>query len=407
MTDFPPVEEQLKEIARGTVDLIEVGELRQRLQKSRETGRGLRVKLGIDPTSPDIHVGHTVVLRKLRAFQELGHHAVVIWGTATARLGDPSGRDKTRPQLTVEQVKSNLETYKQQIGEVLDVDAAEHRENGEWFDRMSFMDLVELLSRMTVARAIERDSFERRMKAGQPVSLHEIVYPLMQGWDSVEIDADIELGATDQLFNLLVGRDLLAQRGKPPQVCITLPLLEGLDGESKMSKSLGNYIGVHDAPSDMFGKVMSVPDKLMEKYFLLLTELPEEEVRRVLGGHPREAKGRLAREIVTWLHGREAAEAAGSEFVRVFRERGLPEDIPEFELPPDALRDGKVTVATAVARAGLTSSASEARRVMPQGGVKVDGKPVKDPNATLQGGRYLCQVGKRRFGYVVVPQSSK
>lgn len=402
-SSFPPVEDQLAAIRRGVVDFVDEASLRKRLERSAKTGKPLRVKLGIDPSSPDIHVGHTVVARKLRTFQDLGHQAVLIWGTATARVGDPTGKDKTRPQLDLTAVAKNLETYKAQIACAVDVDAAEHHENGAWFDEMSFMDGVRLLANMTVARAIERDSFEKRMKKGLPVSLHEIVYPLMQGQDSVEIRADVELGGSDQLFNLLVGRDLQNQAGQEPQICITMPLLEGLDGVQKMSKSLDNYVGVTDAATDMFGKIMSVPDALMEKWFTLLTEVRPEEVATLLAGHPREAKQRLGHEIVTWLHDEAAAQAASEEFDRVFRDKGKPDEIPEFTVDASALREGVVFVSTACAQAGLSKSASEVRRNMPGGGVKVDGEAVKDPSATLGPGRYLCQVGKRRFAYVVVP----
>ncbi|MDP6424701.1 MAG: tyrosine--tRNA ligase [Planctomycetota bacterium] len=402
MKNFPPIDEQIARLRRGTVDFVDEKELRKKLERSEKTGRPLRVKYGIDPSSPDIHLGHTVPLRRLREFQELGHTAVVIWGTATAMVGDPTGRDKTRPQLARDQVEANLETYKTQIGKVLDVERIEHRRNSEWFDEMGFMGAVELLSRMTVARAIERDSFEKRMKAGLPVSLHEIIYPLLQGWDSVAIEADVELGGSDQLFNLLVGRDFQQQEGQEPQVCMTTPIIEGLDGEKKMSKSLGNSIGVADAAVDMFGKVMSLPDALMEKYFLLLTEVPEAEVVQLLAAHPRETKVRLGKELVSWLHDPTAADEAAAEFDRVFKDRALPTDIAEITLPVDVLREGTVLVATAVARAGLAASGGEARRAMPSGGVKIDGEPVTDIKAALSPGRYLCQVGKRKFAYVTV-----
>ncbi len=400
---FPPVEEQLERIERGVVDLVSRDELVERLEASRASGRPLRVKLGIDPSSPDIHVGHTVVLRKLRTFQDLGHQAVLIWGTATAMVGDPTGRDKTRPQLTREEVLKNLETYKRQIGLVVDVEAAEHRENGEWFDEMRFPDVIRLLSNMTVARAIERDSFAQRMQKGLPISLHEVVYPLMQGYDSVMIEADVELGGTDQLFNLLVGRDLLERAGRKPQVCITLPILEGLDGSRKMSKSYGNYIGLFDPPAEMYGKVMSIPDELMEKYFTLLTEVPADEVRRLLAGHPREAKARLAFEITAEYHDEAAARAAAEEFDRVFRRHDLPSDVPEYEVPAAALRDGRISVAVAAHLAGLAGSGGEVRRAIKGGGVKVDGERIGDPRAVLDPGRHLVQVGKRRFAWIVVP----
>ncbi len=399
---FPTIEEQLEIILRGVVDCVTRDELVKKLEESRKEGRPLRVKLGIDPSSPDIHVGHTVQLRKLRAFQDLGHQAVVIWGTATAMVGDPTGKDKTRPQLTREGVYENLATYKAQISKIVDIEAAEHVENSRWFEGMNFMDGVKLLSRMTVARAIERDNFEKRMKAGQAIHLHEIIYPLMQGWDSVEVQADIELGGTDQLFNLLVGRDLQGQEKMPPQVCLTHPLIEGLDGVQKMSKSLGNAIGLTDEPSEMFGKIMSIPDSLMEKYFLLLTDLPVAQVEELLAGHPREAKVRLGMEVVKWLHSGEASEEARAEFDRVFKNKELPKNIPEIRLGEELLREGKIPVFLAAAKAGLAGSTSEARRILRGGGIRVDGEKVGDEKALLGKGRYLIQVGKRRLGYVTI-----
>ncbi len=400
---FPPLEEQLTRIKRGVVDLVTEEDLRRRLARSLEEGRPLRVKLGIDPSSPDIHVGHTVQLRKLRTFQECGHQAVIIWGTATAMVGDPTGKDKTRPQLSREQVLENLRTYREQIGKVVDVDLAEHHENGAWFDRFTFQDTIRLMSRMTVARVIERDSFQNRMSKGLPIGLHEIIYPLMQGWDSVEIRADIELGGTDQLFNLLAGRDLQQQVGQEPQLCLTMPILEGLDGVQKMSKSLGNTIGLNDDPVDMFGKVMSIPDSLMEKYFLLLTEVEEADLRELLAGHPREAKAELARRVTAWLHGAEASERAAREFDRVFRERERPTEIPEFEVPADALKEGRIQVAVAAHLAGLGSSGGEIRRAIKGGGVRVDGERIADPTHALGSGSYLLQVGKRRFVRLRIP----
>jgi tyrosyl-tRNA synthetase len=400
---FLPVDEQLARIARGTVDLVSRDELAQRLADSRKSGRPLRVKLGIDPSSPDIHVGHTVVLRKLRDFQELGHTAVVLWGTATAMVGDPTGKNKTRPTLTREEVEVNKRTYKDQVRRVLDMDRAEERENGEWFDRMSFMDGVRLSARYTVARILERDSFQERFSRGVPISVHELLYPLMQGHDSVELHADVELGGTDQLFNLLVGRELQKEAGQAPQVCVTTPLLEGLDGAQKMSKSLGNTIGVTEAPREMFGKCMSIPDALMAKYFTLLTDVGGRELEAVLAGHPRDAKVRLAREIVSVYHGAAAAGDAAAEFDRMFREGGLPDEIPEVAVTSGDLRGGTVLLALVLARAGFCKTNSDGRRLIEGGGVRVDGAVVGDPRATLQTGCYLVQSGKRHAARVVVP----
>lgn len=400
---FPPVEEQLRIIQRGTVDLIAEDELVQRLQRSRDTGKPLRVKLGIDPSSPDIHVGHTVVLRKLRDFQRLGHQIIVLWGTATAMLGDPSGRNKTRPQLSREDVDAHKQTYKAQVGNVLDMDAAEERENGEWFQDMHFMDCVKLAARYTVAQILERDSFMDRYKQGEPISIHEMLYPLMQGWDSVELVSDIEVGGTDQLFNLMVGRELQRQEGQQPQVCLTTPIIEGLDGSQKMSKSLGNYIGVAEPPQQMFGKAMSIPDALMEKYFTLLTDVDIAAVRKLLAGHPREAKVALAKSLVRDYHGNDAAERASQEFDRVFKEGGLPDEIPEVRIPKDALTDGSILLPNAMAKAGLCSTSSDGRRLIQGGGVKLDGEKVEDPKMSLSSGSYLVQAGKRKVARVTVP----
>jgi tyrosyl-tRNA synthetase len=400
---FPPVEEQLAVLQRGAVDLVHGHELAERLTDSRKTGRPLRVKLGIDPSSPDIHLGHTVVLRKLRDFQRLGHTAVVLWGTATAMVGDPTGRNKTRPPLTREQVDANKRTYRAQVGAVLDLAAAEERENGEWFHARSFMDCVALAGRYTVARILERDDFQKRHRDNLPISVHEFLYPLMQGWDSVELQADVELGGTDQLFNLMVGRELQKQAGQRSQICLTTPLLEGLDGVQKMSKSLGNYIGVTDPPREMFGKAMSVPDALMARWFTLLTDVDAASAQQLLAGHPRAAKVALAQALVTSYHGAAAATAAVAEFDRMFQQGGLPDQIDEVALPPALLRDGKVLLAAALAAAGLCASNSDGRRLLQGGGVKVDSVAVNDSNAVLAPGRYLLQSGKRKAVYVTVP----
>ena len=400
---FAPVKEQLRVIKRGTVDLIAEDELAERLQQSRDSGKPLRVKLGIDPSSPDIHVGHTVVLRKLRDFQRLGHQVIMLWGTATAMLGDPSGKNRTRPQLSRDLVDENQRSYKAQVGRVLDMAATEERENSEWFDDMSFMECVKLSGRYTVARILERDSFMDRYKKGDPISVHEMLYPLMQGWDSVELVADVEIGGTEQLFNLMVGRELQRQEGQRPQICVTTPVVEGLDGVQKMSKSLGNYIGVAEAPQEMFGKAMSIPDVLMEKYFTLLTDVEEVEIKKLLAGHPRDAKVALAKSLVRDYHGLDAAEHAIGEFNRIFKEGGLPDEIPVVEIPGDALKDGGILLPNAMAKAGLCSSSSEARRLIQGGGAKLDGDKVSDPKLVLSSGTFLLQAGKRKVARVTVP----
>ncbi len=400
---FAPVEEQLRVIKRGTVDLIAEDELAERLQQSRDSGKPLRVKLGIDPSSPDIHVGHTVVLRKLRDFQRLGHQVIMLWGTATAMLGDPSGKNRTRPQLSRDLVDENQRSYKAQVGRVLDMAAAEERENSEWFDGMNFMECVKLSGRYTVARILERDSFMERYKKGDPISVHEMLYPLMQGWDSVELVADVELGGTEQLFNLMVGRELQRQEGQRPQICLTTPVVEGLDGVQKMSKSLGNYIGVAEAPQEMFGKAMSIPDALMEKYFTLLTDVDEAQIKKLLAGHPRDAKVALARSLVRDYHGEAAADRAIQEFDRIFKEGGLPDEVPVVEIPKDALKDGGILLPNAMSQAGLCNSNSEARRLIQGGGVKLDGEKVSDPKAVLSSGTFLLQAGKRKAARVTVP----
>ena len=400
---FLPVEEQLAVLKRGAVEIKSEAELAERLQQSRDTGRPLRVKLGIDPSSPDIHLGHTVVLRKLRDFQRLGHQVIVLWGTATAMVGDPTGRNKTRPALTREQVEHNKQTYRQQVAKVLDVQAAEERENGEWFHRQSFMDCVALAGRYTVARILERDDFQKRYRAEQPISVHEFLYPLLQGWDSVELRADVELGGTDQLFNLLVGRDLQAQTGQTPQVCLTMPLLEGLDGSQKMSKSLGNYIGIAESASMQFGKLMKVPNELLKKYFLLLTDLPLAQVGGLLA-NPLDAKFALAAAVVTGYHGEAAASAARAEYDRIHQQGGLPDVLPEWRPAADIRRadDGRIALPTALAASGLASSSSEARRLVEGRGVRIDGVVVGDVKATVGPGSYVVQVGKSKAARWIV-----
>ncbi|MBL8731034.1 MAG: tyrosine--tRNA ligase [Planctomycetes bacterium] len=400
---FLPVDEQLQILERGVVDLVHRDDLRRRLEQSRTSGKPLRVKFGIDPSSPDIHLGHTVPLRKLRDFQRLGHRVIVLWGTATAMVGDPTGRNKTRPPLTREMVESNKQTYRAQVGAVLDVSNIEERENGEWFHRQSFMDCISLASRYTVARMLERDDFQKRHREQQPIAVHEFLYPLLQGWDSVELQCDIEIGGSDQLFNLLVGRDLQTQAGQTPQVCLTMPLLEGLDGAQKMSKSLGNYVGVAESASAQFGKLMRVPNALLEKYFLLLTDVPVAAVQPLLG-NPLEAKFALADAVVAGYHGVEAARAARAEYDRVHQQGGVPDDLPEWRPAADTRRlpDGRITLPTAIAAAGLAASSSEARRLIQGKGVRIDGAVVADVNAALGPGSYVAQVGKARAARLVI-----
>lgn len=396
---FPPVEEQLAVIKRGVVDLVDEEDLKKRLTASRDEGRPLRIKFGIDPSSPDIHLGHTVPLRKLRDFQMLGHTVIVLWGTATAMVGDPTGRNKTRPALTREDVEANKQTYRSQIGAVLDVDNIEERENGEWFLGQTFMDCVGLASRYTVARMLERDDFTKRYKGGLPISVHEFLYPLLQGWDSVELKCDVEIGGTDQLFNLLVGRDLQGQEKQAAQICLTMPLLEGLDGSQKMSKSLDNYIGVAESASVQFGKLMKAPNELIEKYFVLLTDVDKATYSELLP-KPLDAKFALAAAVVTNFHGADAATAARTEYDRVHKEGGVPDNLPEWT-PDDTVRrtdSGKIQFPTALAASGLAPSSSEARRLIQGKGVRIDGQVVTDVKAEFGPGNYVVQVGKSRAG---------
>ena len=366
--------------------------------------RPLRVKLGVDPSSADLHLGHTVVLRYLRRWQDAGHLPVFIIGAATAMVGDPTGKNKTRPQLTREQVAAHARTYLEQAALVLDMDRVEVVFNSDWFDGMGFMDAITLSARMTVARMLERDTFDTRYKAGQPISIHEFLYPLMQGHDSVQVRADVEIGGTDQTFNLLVGRDLMRDADQAPQVCITLPLLVGLDGTQKMSKSLGNAIGLTESPRDMFGKAMSVPDALMADWFRLVSTVEEARVTELLAGSPRAAKAALASNLVDQYHGKGAGAAASDEFDRIFRDKGLPDDIPETDLPTDLLAEDGIWIARVLTHVQLAPSTSAARRLVKEGGVRVDGEKVGDDQARLApGSDCLLQVGKRRFHRVRVP----
>jgi tyrosyl-tRNA synthetase len=409
---------QLELLLRGVVDCVQRDELEKRLRRSIASGKPLRVKLGFDPTSTDLHLGHAVVLRKLRQFQELGHHAVFIVGGATAQLGDPSGKDKTRPQLTREQVAANAQTYLDQAFKVVRRDetwsearragAIEVVDNSSWFSSFGFADFVRLASKTTVARMTERDNFAKRLKEGAPIGLHELLYPLLQGHDSVEVRADVELGGTDQLFNLLVGRDLQVDAGQAPQVCMTTAILPGLDGTHKMSKSLGNYVGLTFSADDVFGKVMSLPDAQMATWFELLTEEWRDAAARArtettIRERPRDAKVALATTITTWLHDAAAAAAAHARFDRVFRDKDLSADAPLVHVPKAEVPTGKLWVVALLVKLEFAATNGEARRLVQGRGVKLDGVVVEDEKLEVDLGReVLVQAGKRRFARVVL-----
>ncbi|MBC7107161.1 MAG: tyrosine--tRNA ligase [Firmicutes bacterium] len=394
-----PLATQLELIRRGVAEIIPEEDLVRKLERAIARREPLRVKLGLDPTAPDIHLGHTVVLHKMRQFQELGHQVIIILGDFTARIGDPTGRSETRKPLSAEEIEANAATYREQIFKVLDPERTRVVFNSQWLAPLTFADVIALAAKYTVARMLEREDFGRRFREGSPIGIHEFLYPLMQGYDSVALAADVELGGTDQKFNLLVGRGLQREYGQEPQVAITMPILEGLDGVQKMSKSLGNYVGITEPPGEMYGKIMSLPDELMVRYFELVTAVPTGEVRAIAEGlasgrlHPRDVKMRLAREIVTAYHSPEAAERAEAEFVRVFRHRDLPEEVPAFRVAP-----GRVWLPRLMVEAGLAPTTSEARRLIQQGGVKVDGIPVADPAAEIVPAEgMVIRAGKRRF----------
>lgn len=382
------VDEQMQLIRRGVDAVVPEEELRAKLKRSVETGRPLRVKYGIDPTGISVHLGHTVPLRKLRLFQELGHQAVLIIGNYTALVGDPSGRDQTRARLTPEQVTQNAIDYLRQISKIIDTDKAERHYNGDWFKKFDFLAVMKLCGSITMQRMLERDDFTKRVKGGIPIYLHECLYPLMQGWDSVEIRADVELGGSEQLFNLMVGRDLQRDASQEPQVCITLPILRGLDGQRRMGKSLGNYIGVGEEPYEQFAKVMSIPDGLMREWFELLTERSDEEITRLTDpgqGNPRDSKIQLGKDIVSFYHGPQGAEAAAAEWKHRFSERKDPTEIPEKDYPASELSDGKVWVCKLLVGLGLAASNNEARRAVEGGAVSVgpDRQKVTDTKANI------------------------
>lgn len=398
------VTRQLELIKRGAADIVPEEELACKIAESVKTGRPLKVKLGLDPSAPDIHVGHTVVLHKLRQFQLLGHEVQLIIGDFTGRIGDPTGKSETRKQLSEEDVKRNAETYQKQIFKILDPQKTTIYYNSSWLAPLNFADVVGLAAKITVARMMERDDFTKRFQSNQPISVHEFFYPLMQGYDSVALESDVELGGTDQKFNLLMGRTLQKEYGKAAQAALMLPLLEGLDGVNKMSKSLGNYIGIDEEPNEIYGKAMSVPDELMLKYYELATDISNEELaalREGLAGgsvHPRDAKMKLARTFVRMYHGEEAAAAAENHFVTVFQQRALPQDIEEAVIPAEELTEGKIRTAKLLTVLGLQSSASEARRSIQQGAVRLNEEKLLDPNGEIEPKTGdVLQVGKRKF----------
>jgi tyrosyl-tRNA synthetase len=404
------IEQQLAALRRGAEEIITEPELRAKLER----GKPLRVKLGIDPTAPDVHLGWAVVLRKLRQFQDFGHTACLIVGDFTAMIGDPTGRSKTRRQLPRDEVLAYVEKLKPQLFRILDPERTQLYYNADWLGKMSFADVIQLASKYTVARILERNDFAQRLATGQPLGMHEILYPLCQGYDSVAIEADVELGGSDQRFNNLVGRDLQREFGQEPQVVFLMPLLIGLDGKEKMSQSLGNYIGVSEPPDQMFGKVMSLPDELMTHYFVLCTDVPLEEVEamerdwRAGRVNPRDVKRRLAREIVALYHGQAAAERTDEQFMRIFSQREMPTEVPEMPIPKHLIReDSTLSLAALIAAIGLAPSNSEARRIMQGGGVELDGERIQNPNAHFTpdqlAGR-LLRVGKHRFARLLPPE---
>ncbi|MFM9905150.1 MAG: tyrosine--tRNA ligase [Pyrinomonadaceae bacterium] len=397
------LDEQLEFLKKGTVDVIREEDLREKLARAQKTGKPLRVKLGLDPTAPDIHLGHTVVIRKLKAFQDLGHTVIFLIGDFTGTIGDPSGKNVTRPPLSREEIDANAETYKRQMFKILDPEKTELRFNGEWLDKFTAADFVKLCAKTTVKQILERDDFTKRMAEEKPISLHELLYPLVQGYDSVALKADVELGGTDQKFNLLMGRNLQREFDQEPQVIITTPLLEGLDGVQKMSKSLGNYIGIEDAPNEMFGKIMSISDDLMWRYYELLTDLTLSEISNLKseisnGSNPRDIKVNLAKLIIADFHSKVDANAAEDDFVKRFVQKEVPDEVEERKIAASNYK-----LVDLLASVGLAASKGEARRLIEQGGVKIDGEKTTAANAEIKidANVILLQVGKRKFLRVI------
>ncbi|MCM8778961.1 MAG: tyrosine--tRNA ligase [Candidatus Omnitrophica bacterium] len=403
MKDIKDIEKELGLIKRGTVEIISEEELQEKLQFAYTRKKPLKIKAGFDPSAPDLHLGHTVLLRKLKLFQELGHIVYFLIGDFTARIGDPSGRSTTRRPLSKEEVEKNVLTYEQQIFKILERKRTKIVYNSSWCEKMKFEDILDLASRYTVARLLERDDFLKRYKENKPITLLEFFYPLIQGYDSVVLEADVEMGGTDQKFNLLVGRELMRDYGKSPQVIITLPLLEGTDGKEKMSKSLDNYIGINESPKDMFGKIMSIPDEIMPRYYELLTDLPLDSLKNM---HPREAKFNLAKEIVSQYYGKEKAEESAREFDRVFRMREIPQKMEVYRLPPEELKDNKIWIVKLMRLLNFASSNAEARRLISQGGVTINGERVTNPDLEIEViNPLVIKAGKLKFARVLPAQN--
>ena len=387
-------------IHRGAVEVLDENELESKLKRAIETGIPLRIKAGFDPTAPDLHLGHTVLIQKMKHFQDLGHRVMFLIGDFTGLIGDPSGKSETRPPLTTQQVQENARTYKEQIFKILDPEKTEVVLNSVWMQKMKTIDMIRLCAKHTVARMLERDDFKKRFQAQKPIGIHEFIYPLIQGYDSVAIKADIELGGTDQTFNLLVGRHIQKEYGQEPQVVLTMQLLEGLDGVQKMSKSLDNYVGITEPPQDMFGKLMSISDDLMFRYFELLSSLELEDIKGLKDGiaggrlHPKDVKIRLAQELVERFHGARAAEIAKADFEAQFSRGEVPDDIPEFKLSPD---EKTIYLPRVLKEAGLVESTSGARRLIKQGAVSIDGNKVQSEEIEVQAPQTVLKVGKRRF----------
>jgi tyrosyl-tRNA synthetase len=395
-----PLDLQMEIILRGTAEVISEEELKKKLERSIDTGKPLRVKAGFDPTAPDLHIGHTVLLQKMKQFQDLGHEVIFLIGDFTGMIGDPTGKSETRPPLTPEQVKANAKTYMEQVGKILDISRTTVEFNSHWMSEMPSADLVQLAGKYTVARMLERDDFQKRFREQRPISVHEFLYPLIQGYDSVALRADVELGGTDQKFNLLVGRELQKEYGQTPQALVMMPLLEGTDGINKMSKSLNNYIGISEEPKDIFGKTMSISDEMMIKYYELLSDLSNDEIKKLQSElahgqrHPMDAKKALAEELVDRYHGKGAGKKAREEFEKQFSKGEIPEEIPEVIVEWEA---AQMPLAKVMHKAGVAESVGEGKRLIKQGGVEVNGLRQTDPELRVGPGEYLLKVGKRRY----------
>lgn len=397
------IKNDIELLKRGTEEIIPIEEFQKKLEKSEKENKPLTIKTGFDPTAPDIHLGHTVLLRKMKHFQDMGHRVIFLIGDFTGMIGDPSGKSETRKRLTREEVLENAETYKKQVFKILDPEKTVIEFNSKWCSPMDFAGVLELTSRYNVARMLERDDFSNRYKSGKPISILEFMYPLVQGYDSVALKADVELGGTDQKFNLLVGRDLQREYGQEPQSILTMPLLVGLDGVQKMSKSLNNYIGINEPPREIFGKVMSVSDEVMFYYYELVTDVPMEEIKSMKEGltngslHPRDVKVRLAKDICAQFYDNETADHAESEFNRIFVNHDIPDDIPEYTVNPDDMKENKIWIVKLLVSSGLASSNGEARRLISGGGVSFENEKITDADMELEAHEGILKVGKRKF----------